>query len=58
MKKPKLHYTFHNPNSPEDTTDFLVKLFIEVNRPKVEQVIRQAKEAATSNANLPPPSRT
>lgn len=58
MKKPKLHYTFHNPNTPEATADFLVKLFIEVNRPKVEQVIRQAKEAATSNANLPPPSRT
>ena len=41
MKKPKLHY----PNTPEATADFLVKLFIEVNQPKVEQIIRQAQEA-------------
>ena len=45
MKKPKLHYTFHNPNTPEATADFLVKLFIEVNQPKVEQMIHQAQEA-------------
>ena len=46
MKKPKLHYTLHNPNTPEATADFLVKLFIEVNQPKVEQMIHQAQEAA------------
>lgn len=46
MKKPKLHYTFHNPNTPEATADFLVKLFIEVNQPKVEQMIHQAQKAA------------
>ena len=46
MKKPKLHYTFHNPNGPEETAAFLIKLFIEVNQPKVEQIIRQAQEAA------------
>lgn len=46
MKRPKLHYTFHNPNTPEATADFLVKLFIEVNQPKVEQMIHQAQEAA------------
>lgn len=46
MKKTKLHYTFHNPNTPEATADFLVKLFIEVNQPKVEQMIHQAQEAA------------
>ena len=46
LKKPKLHYTFHNPNGPEETAAFLIKLFIEVNQPKVEQIIRQAQEAA------------
>lgn len=45
-KKPKLNYIFHNPNSTEDTADFLVKIFIEVNQPKVEQMIRQAQKAA------------
>ena len=53
MKKPKLHYTFHNPNSVEATADFLVKLFIEVNQPTVEQAIRQAQEAAASGAQPP-----
>lgn len=57
MKKTKLHFTFHNPNTPEATADFLVKLFIEVNQPKVEQAIREAQEAA-ANASLPPPPRT
>ena len=57
MKKTKLHFTFHNPNTPEATADFLVKLFIEVNQPKIEQAIREAQEAA-ANASLPPPPRT
>ena len=46
MQKRKLNYRIYNPNSPENTADFLVKLFIEVNQPKVEQMIHQAQEAA------------
>jgi hypothetical protein len=40
--KKKLNYRFHNPNSVEDTADFLCKLFIEVNQAKVEKVIQEA----------------
>lgn len=44
--KQKLNYRFHNPNTPEATAEFLYKLFIEVNRPKVEAAIRAAEEEA------------
>ena len=37
MKRTKLNYRFHNPNSAEDTADFLCKLLIEVNAGKVER---------------------
>ena len=42
MKKRKLNYRFHNPNSAEDTADFLCKLLIEVNAGKVERAIEEA----------------
>ncbi len=42
MKKRKLNYIFHNPNTPEATADYLLKLLIEVNKPKVDAAIRNA----------------
>ena len=42
MKRTKLNYRFHNPNSAEDTADFLCKLLIEVNAGKVERAIEDA----------------
>ena len=41
MKQRKLNYRFHNPNSAEDTADFLCKLLIEANAGKVERVIEE-----------------
>ena len=41
MKQGKLNYRFHNPNSAEDTADFLCKLLIEVNAGKVERAIEE-----------------
>ena len=41
MKRTKLNYRFHNPNSAEDTADFLCKLLIEANARKVERVIEK-----------------
>lgn len=46
--KPKLNYRFHNPNTPEATTDFLMQLFVEVNMPKAEAAIRAAAEEAAA----------
>ena len=42
MKQRKLNYRFHNPNSAEDTADFLCKLLIEANASKVERAIEEA----------------
>ena len=42
LKRMKLNYRFHNPNSAEDTADFLCKLLIEVNAGKVERAIEDA----------------
>ena len=46
LKERKLNYRFHNPNSAEDTADFLCKLLIEVNADKVERAIEEAAEEA------------
>ena len=42
MKQRKLNYRFHNPNSAEDTADFLCELLIEANAGKVERAIEEA----------------
>ena len=42
MKQRKLSYRFHNPNSAEDTADFLCKLLVEANAGKVERAIEEA----------------
>ena len=45
MKETKLHYCFDNPNPLELTADCLIKLFVEVNREKVDEAIRQATQS-------------
>ena len=42
MKKRKLTYQFHNPNTAEATADMLLKVLIEANAGKVERAIREA----------------
>ena len=46
MKKRKLNYVIHNPNSIEKTADLLLEILIAANADKVEQALR---EAATQN---------
>ena len=46
MKKRKLNYVIHNPNSIEKTADFLLEILIAANTDKVEQALG---EAAASN---------
>ena len=50
MKQRKLNYRFHNPNSAEDTADFLCKILIEANVGKVERAIEEA--AAAKQADI------
>ena len=46
MADKTLNFLFINPNTVEDTADFLLRLFVEVNRPKVDAAIRRAAETA------------
>ena len=52
MADKTLNYSFFNPNTVEDTADFLLKLFVEVNRPKVDAAIRRAAETAPELDNF------
>lgn len=40
MKKQKLNYRFHNPNSDEVTAEYIAKILVEVNRLKIEAALR------------------
>lgn len=42
MKQRKLNYRFHNPNSAEDTANYLFKILIEANVGKVERALQEA----------------
>ena len=54
MADKTLNYSFFNPNTVEDTADFLLKLFVEVNRPKVDAAIHKAAETAPELENFLP----
>lgn len=45
MSKTKLNFRFHNPNSIEETAEYIMKLFIEVNQAKVKRVFQETLEA-------------
>ena len=42
MKKQNLTFRFHDPNPPGAAAEHILKVFLEVNAPKVEQAIRAA----------------
>lgn len=50
-KSKKLNYRFHDPNPPEVTAEYILKVFIDVNKPKVERAVREAKERAAGISN-------
>lgn len=46
VAKQQLQYQFHNPNTVEDTADFLLHLFVEVNRPKADRAVQSGLQAS------------
>lgn len=50
MKK-KLNYRFHNPNPTDVTADYLLKVFMQVNIPKVEKAVQDAKMRRIAEEN-------
>ncbi len=45
MKKRKLNYQFHNPNTAAATADYILKILMEANTEKVQSVIQEAANA-------------
>lgn len=50
LKQRKLNYRFHNPNSAEDTANYLFKILIEANVGKVERAIEEAALKCTEES--------
>lgn len=46
MKKQKLNYRFHNPNTAEVTADYILKVFVEANMKKVERAMQEAAKVS------------
>lgn len=44
MKKTKLNYRFHNPNTDEVMANYLCKILVQANVEKARRVIEAAKE--------------
>ena len=53
MKKRKLNYRFHNPNSAAVTADYILRIFVESNQEKVHLAI----QAGTGRHRTPEPER-
>lgn len=45
MARTPLRYTFHNPNSPARTAEFLLRLFLEVGQKKLDEALQAASAA-------------
>lgn len=59
MKQRKLNYRFHNPNSAEDTAEFLCKILIEANAGKLERAIEEAaSRCAEESEYIAEPEKT
>ena len=50
MKKRKLNYRFHNPNTAEATADILLEVFIKANSKKVEKAVQEAAEQLSADS--------
>ena len=44
MGKKKLTFIFHDPNTKKETRDALLRVFLEANREKARQAVRNAGE--------------
>ncbi len=55
MKRQKLNYRFHDPNNSAVAAEYILKVFIEANQKKVEELIRKVsmeKQASESGSHL------
>ena len=53
MSKITLNYKIINPNSVDDTVELLLQLFMEVNKPKVDEAIKNAVNNTKNTTSHP-----
>ena len=53
MKRQKLNYRFHDPNNSAVAAEYILKVFIEANQKKVEELIRKVSMEKHSRALRP-----
>jgi hypothetical protein len=53
VAKVTLNYKFNNPNSVEDTTEMLLELFMETNKLKVDQAIKNSMKNSEKTLSHP-----
>lgn len=41
ISKRKLNFRFHNPNTPEATADYIIKILMEVNAKKINRILEE-----------------
>lgn len=51
MKRPKVKYIIHNPNTVETTADYLLKVLMESNIKKLERAIQEVADKHQNNSN-------
>ena len=51
MKKRKLNYRIHNPNTAAATADYILKILIDANLEKVERAIQAAADQVAKETN-------
>ena len=49
VEKQKLTFRFHNPNPVEASAEYILRVLIEVNKPKLEKALQEASNKATSS---------
>lgn len=49
MKRQKLEFRFHNPNTAEVTAEYIAKVIVEANQALVERYIHMQKQANCTN---------
>ncbi len=40
--KVKLNFRFHNPNTAEETSNYILKIFLEANQEKLDRVLQES----------------
>ncbi|NBH33745.1 hypothetical protein D3Z58_09305 [Clostridiaceae bacterium] len=40
--KVKLNFRFHNPNTAEETANYILKIFLEANQEKLDRVLQES----------------